>query len=193
MHCRGGLFFVGLCGIVCFAFFVCMWPSSFLSVWRGSFLLDVCLIVFLFVVCYCLVMILFNRKFKQLQRDVEGLSSRVSGVNHDLRALEDNVCLSRDWDCLVGFVLGEARVSGRWDAFVIPLGDRFRWGRVDKELHCGVSVGRLREKVVGAGYDFSRLVLRGCGDVEDVLRALCYGDSLGVFVDEDVLKVRVKS
>ena len=42
-----------------------MWPSSFLSVWRGSFLLDVCLIVFLFVVCYCLVMILFNRKFKQ--------------------------------------------------------------------------------------------------------------------------------
>lgn len=184
-----GLTFVCWLCIVCFAFsFVCGPRLSFLF-GGGLFLLDVCLIVFLFVVCYCLVMILFNRKFKQLQKDVEGLSSTVSGVNHDLRALEDNVCLSRDWDCLVGFVLGEARFSDRWDAFVIPLGDRFRWGRIDKELHSNISVGRLKEKVVGAGYDFSKLVLRGRGDVEDVLRALRYGDSLGVFVDDDVLKV----
>lgn len=161
---------------------------------RGvCFLLDVCLIVFLFVVCYCLVMILFNRKFKQLQKDVEVLSSTVSGVNHDLRALEDNVCLSRDWDCLVGFVLGEARFSDRWDAFVIPLGKGFEFGGVDKEIHRSVSVGRLKEKVVGHGYDFSKLVLRGTCDVQFLLRQLNFGSSLGMFVDEDVLKVRVKS
>lgn len=64
-------------------------------------------------------MILFNGKFKKLQKDFEKLSSMISGVNQDLRALEDNVVLSRDWDRFVGFVLREARFSDRWGAFYV--------------------------------------------------------------------------
>lgn len=159
----------------------------------GVFLLDVCLIVFLFVVCYCLVMILFNRKYKQLQKelqkDVEGLSSSVSDVRDDLKVLGSLVRSSGGWNCFVGFVLGEARFSDRWDAFVIPTGGVSLFN----VWRDSVSVGELKWLVADAGYDFSKLVLRRSVDVTDCLRALSCGGSLGAFVDEDVLKVRVKS
>lgn len=86
----------------------------------------------------------------------------------------------------VGRLFGELR-AGR--VFVIPLGDRFMWGGVDRELHRGVSVGRLKEKVVGHGYDFSKLVLRNTGDVESLVEQLNCRGSLGMFVDDDLLKV----
>lgn len=163
----------------------------FLSFWCRGFLgLDVCSVVFCGWFCYCLGMFLFNRKFKSLEEKVERLEGRLCGTNDDLRALEDNVCLSRDWDRFVGFVLGEARFSDRWDAFVIPLGRRFMWGSIDKDLHSCVSVGCLKEKVVGRGYDFSKLVLRGTGDVESLVEQLNFRGSLGMFVDDDLLKVK---
>lgn len=55
------------------------------------------------------------------------------------------------------------------------------WGNIDKELHSCISVGRLKEKVVGCGFDFSKLVLMGGKDVESVLIGLSAGGSLGMF------------
>lgn len=151
----------------------------------GVFGLDVCSVVFLFVVCYCVIMILFNRKYKQLQKDVEGLSSSVHGVRDDLKVLGSLVCSSGGWNCFVGFVLSEARLSDRWDAFIIPT------GRVSlfNVLRDGVSVGELKKLISDAGYDFSKLRLTKSNDVVGVLRRISRGDCLGVFVDEDVLKV----
>lgn len=123
-------------------------------------------------------MFLFDRKFKSLEEKVERLEGRLSGVNNDLRALEDAACFKRDWNYLIWFVLSEARLSDSWDGFVIPIKRNVR-----------ISVGELKKLISDAGYDFSKLRLTKSNDVVGVLRRISRGDCLGVFVDEDVLKV----
>lgn len=122
-------------------------------------------------------MSLFNRKCKDLEQRVKKLEGRLSGTNEDLRALEDNVCFSREWDCLVCFVLKEARFSDGWDRFMIPL-----------DRHNNIYVGALKKEIEAAGFVFSRLRFRRTRDVRNLLYSVRRGTGVSAFVDEDVLR-----
>lgn len=122
-------------------------------------------------------MFLFDRKFNSLEEKVERLEGRLSGVNEDLRALEDAACFKREWNYLIWFVLREARFSDGWDRFVIPLGRNVR-----------ISVGDLKGEVAEAGYEFSRFRLMSTKGVGEFLHKIRSGYSVVEFVDEDVVR-----